>query len=212
MGLLLNWLLELILKVKTKQLIVLKKFTLESKSKKILKGLLKFCISGLALSFVLYNVDLNLVGGLLMQANWMYLVLASVFFSLSKIFSAFRLNIFFNSIDLNISTKYNLKLYWIGMFYNLFLPGGIGGDAYKVYLLNKEFGTKIKSLLKASLIDRVSGLISLLFLVCCGFLWLEVSFLQGWMKTLNIICIVLIFPVAYIVTNFFFKIICFRDN
>jgi len=32
------------------------------------------------------------------------------------------------------------------MFYNLFLPGGIGGDGYKIYLLNKLSNKSIKSL------------------------------------------------------------------
>ncbi len=30
------------------------------------------------------------------------------------------------------TAKWNAMLYWQGMAYNLFLPGGIGGDAYKM--------------------------------------------------------------------------------
>jgi len=44
------------------------------------------------------------------------------------------------------------------MFYNLFLPGGIGGDGYKIYLLNKKFDVKVKSLFWAVLFDRLSGM------------------------------------------------------
>lgn len=47
------------------------------------------------------------------------------------------------------------------MYYNLFLPGGIGGDGYKIYLLNKITGVKVKSLFWAVLLDRVTGLLAL---------------------------------------------------
>lgn len=64
-------------------------------------------------------------------------------FNISKIISSIRLNRYFKDINLSLSQTYNLKLYYLGMFYNLFLPGGIGGDGYKIYIikniLNKKF-------------------------------------------------------------------------
>ncbi len=47
------------------------------------------------------------------------------------------------------------------MFYNMFLPGGIGGDGYKIYLLNKRFQVKTARIFWAILFDRVSGLVAL---------------------------------------------------
>lgn len=86
-------------------------------------------------------------------------------FILSKVVSSYRLNVFFKSIGLHISEKYNLRLYWIGMYYNLFLPGGIGGDGYKVYLLNQQQkDIKLKSLISATLLDRLAGLYALVVL------------------------------------------------
>jgi uncharacterized membrane protein YbhN (UPF0104 family) len=55
------------------------------------------------------------------------------------------------------------------MFYNLFLPGGIGGDAYKGYLLRQTFGTSGKRLASVLLLDRLSGL-ALLVLYSGGML------------------------------------------
>jgi uncharacterized membrane protein YbhN (UPF0104 family) len=54
-----------------------------------------------------------------------------------------------------------MKLYWLGMFYNLFLPGAISGDAYKVIILNKTFKAPFKKTSIAVLLDRVSGLLGL---------------------------------------------------
>lgn len=53
-------------------------------------------------------------------------------------------------------------------------PWGIGGDGYKVYLLNKEFNTPVKELLKASLLDRLGGLIAILGLLFGILLLIEI--------------------------------------
>lgn len=52
-------------------------------------------------------------------------------------------------------------LYYIGMFYNLFLPGGIGGDGYKVFYLHKKHKASTKMLVAATLLDRISGAVVL---------------------------------------------------
>jgi hypothetical protein len=52
------------------------------------------------------------------------------------------------------------------MFYNLFLPGGIGGDAYKGYLIKKQFNIDTKKIVSVLVLDRLSGLL-LLFIYAC---------------------------------------------
>jgi len=93
------------------------------------------------------------------SSNLLYLFFAFLLFVFSKTVAAFRLNNFFRSIEIHISESYNFKLYLLGMFYNLFLPGGIGGDGYKIYLLNKKFDVKVKSLFWAVFFDRLSGML-----------------------------------------------------
>ncbi len=100
-----------------------------------------------------------------MRHTALWWVLPALFlFVLSKWISSIRLNLFFNSIGLHLGEKENLRLYWLGMFYNMFLPGGIGGDGYKIYLLNRKFQSPAKRLFWAVFLDRVSGLGALLFL------------------------------------------------
>ncbi len=176
-----------------------------SKTKKLLKTGAKFLITALAIYFVFSKIDWPQVRDLLLGVNPVYLVLAMLFFVLSKVISAFRLQLFFRSIDLTISHQYNLKLAWVGMFYNLFLPGGIGGDGYKVYLLNKQYGTKVKLLIQASLLDRISGLISLLMLAGIGFLLLDLSALPAWVKYTDIVCLLLSVPSLYVLSRLLFK-------
>lgn len=47
------------------------------------------------------------------------------------------------------------------MYYNLLLPGGISGDAYKIKVLNKEPGLSIPTLIKLVMTDRISGMFAL---------------------------------------------------
>lgn len=85
------------------------------------------------------------------------LLLALLSFNISKLQSARRLLHLFSAIQVPIAPVENIKLYYVGMFYNLFLPGGIGGDAYKVYYLHKRYGNTVKQLLAAVLLDRIAG-------------------------------------------------------
>jgi uncharacterized membrane protein YbhN (UPF0104 family) len=57
------------------------------------------------------------------------------------------------------------------MFYNLFLPGGIGGDAYKGYAIKKKFEVSTKKVVSVLVLDRLSGLL-LLFVYACSLLLL----------------------------------------
>lgn len=129
---------------------------------KSLKLLLKIAITAAALYIVFRNIDVREVLLLFGKSNPWWLLLALLAFTLSQLLSSFRLNQFLKSVDINISEKTNFKLYLLGMFYNLFLPGGIGGDGYKIYLLNKTYNVKIGKLFWALIMDRLSGLVALL--------------------------------------------------
>jgi uncharacterized membrane protein YbhN (UPF0104 family) len=144
-----------------------------SKFKRLLKTILKFAVTAAALYFVIRKIQVADIVALYSRANPWFLILAIIAFALSKLISAFRLNIYFRSIDLKLREKTNIELYLLGMFYNLFLPGGIGGDGYKIYLLQKNYQTGTKKIFGAVLTDRISGMVALVALALVG-----VSFLN----------------------------------
>lgn len=136
-----------------------------SSLKKKVSTALKLVLTGLALFLVFRKIDTNQLWQIVQTIHWFWLIPALLLFVLSKVFTAYRLNLYFKNIGLLISEKLNLRLYLIGMFYNLFLPGGIGGDGYKVYLLNKHYQTSVKELVQAALLDRLGGLVAIVFLL-----------------------------------------------
>ncbi|MCD6661040.1 MAG: flippase-like domain-containing protein [Lentimicrobium sp.] len=128
------------------------------------KALLKIALSAAALWYVFSKIDLAEVISIFKSVNYFWLLAATLLFVVSKLLSSLRLNVFFRNINCGLTEKSNLRLYLLGMYYNLFLPGGIGGDGYKVYLLNKKYQVKVKKLFQAVLLDRVNGVLALFVL------------------------------------------------
>ena len=130
--------------------------------------------------------------------NPFFLLLAFIFYNLSQIISAKRVDIYLKNIKINMKFKKQLILYYLGMFYNTLLPGGIGGDAYKAYKYQKEFNTGYKKIIKALLIDRLSGLFAIFLLL--GIL----SFFTS-VKYIALLSILLITPfILYFIHKLFF--------
>jgi glycosyltransferase 2 family protein len=127
----------------------------------LLKLLLKIVVTVVCIWYVSTKIDFAKAGAALREANWFYLLPALLFFVLSKLLSAVRLNIYFRNIGVAMPQRQNIKLYWLGMFYNLFLPGSISGDGYKVILISKRFDIPYRKTTAAVLLDRFSGLLGL---------------------------------------------------
>jgi uncharacterized membrane protein YbhN (UPF0104 family) len=139
----------------------------------IVKLFIKLAVTAVCLWYVSKKIDWSLTWQLLQQSDKWWLIAAAILFIFSKIISSFRLNIYFKNIGVHLSESSNLKLYWLGMFYNLFLPGGIGGDAYKVILLNRENKQSVKLLSAAVFLDRVSGVVGLTILAAVYFAFIN---------------------------------------
>jgi hypothetical protein len=126
-----------------------------------IKTALKISISLGALYFVFRQIDFKSVTNLYSQSYLPYLIIALFLFVLSKTLAALRLNRFLNRIEVLLSEWENIRYYLLGMFYNLFLPGGIGGDGYKIYLFSRRFKVKAGRVFWAILTDRLSGVLAL---------------------------------------------------
>ncbi len=146
----------------------------ESPLRRFIKLLVKVAVTVVCFWYISKKIDFRQAVDALEKANWWLLLVALCFFIFSKLFSAVRLNIYFRNINIHLPEWSNIKLYWLGMFYNLFLPGAISGDAYKVILLTRRFGVAYKKTTAAVLLDRFSGLLALgLILSVYGFIVLD---------------------------------------
>ncbi|TKK71779.1 flippase-like domain-containing protein [Ilyomonas limi] len=130
---------------------------MNSSLKKWLFLLLKIAVTTICLLYVIKKIDWATSWATFQRSNVFWLIAATLLIFSSKVVAAFRLNIYFKNINVFLSNKNNLRLYWLGMYYNVFLPGGVGGDGYKVFVLNKTYQHPVKLLTAAVLLDRVSG-------------------------------------------------------
>ncbi|MDB4926816.1 lysylphosphatidylglycerol synthase transmembrane domain-containing protein [Mucilaginibacter sp.] len=137
----------------------------------ITKTLLKIAVTSVLLYFVFRHVPFKDVKYRLLHANYWWMLAALISFFLSIIMSSWRLMSFFNSINLKLDPRFNFRLYMLGLFYNFLLPGGIGGDGYKIWMLNKNYKLPGKKVFWAIMFDRLSGLWAIgLITVCLIFL------------------------------------------
>lgn len=126
-----------------------------------IKTAVKAALSVVIIALVLHNIDERLLLATMARANAGWLLWALGWFVVSKIISALRFNILLAAEGVELPARQNLRLYWIGMYYNLLLPGGISGDGYKIKLLMDRFGATFRRMFAVSLFDRVSGVVAL---------------------------------------------------
>ncbi|MBR6249866.1 MAG: flippase-like domain-containing protein [Bacteroidales bacterium] len=150
---------------------------MEERKKKlvnIIKQTVKVCVSALALWWVISHIDIKSTWATIRGANNILIVAAIFVYALSQIAAAQRLNMLFRTIPFRISSIANIKLYWLGLFYNFFLPGGVGGDGYKVYYLHRHHNQPVKALTALVLADRLNGMcVIIIFLLIFSSFFLE---------------------------------------
>ena len=167
-------------------------------------SILQIVITVFFVYFTVSNLDLSKLFEVLNNINIFYLIIAASIYFSSQIISSERLRYILNDNKFIISFKQNFTLYLIGLFYNFFIPGGIGGDSYKSYLMNKKFNWKLSKVVKLLLLDRLIGL----GVLCCILIGLyEIIFLN-----FNFIYLILTLCFLSIIGYYMVKLIFKNQN
>ncbi len=180
----------------------IKVIRVSEKVKKYLLNFLKFVVSAAAILWVLHNVSFKEVLKVFSTSNGWLLLVAAMFLFSSFVLSGFRQNLSFRSTGAHLTPVLNLKLFWLGLFYNLFLPSGIGGDGIKVYLVNKYRQNGVKKNIGAMLVNRISGLVAVGMITIVLYYISGDEFKIGWIGWLGIPFLYLLY---YFVLRFFLK-------
>jgi glycosyltransferase 2 family protein len=107
--------------------------------KKTLFTLLKIAVSlGILAYIFLRVVDINQLWKELVKANPLYFIAAVLVYFLVQGLSAYRWHVLLKPQGIDVPFPRILAYYFLGMYFNFFLPSAIGGDVVKVYYLNKE--------------------------------------------------------------------------
>ena len=130
----------------------------------ILSWVIKILFSCAAAVMLCYKVDWVQFSLSCERIQMMDLFFVFLLYNLSQVLSAHRSYLYLRLIDVHVDRISNLCLCYVGMFYNLFLPGGIGGDAYKVYQLRKYHQGRTFAIVQAMIFDRLNGFLGLLLI------------------------------------------------
>ncbi|MGI8437316.1 MAG: lysylphosphatidylglycerol synthase transmembrane domain-containing protein [Chthoniobacterales bacterium] len=136
--------------------------------KKTLITLLQLAITVAVLYWVFHDPAKRAqMGVALRNANYSWIVAAIFAYMLVELAAGVRWQILLKVQRINLSLPRVSGLFFIGMFYNQFLPGGTGGDIIKTYLLLKEAPSKKMGALLAVMFDRLIGLVGLITITGC---------------------------------------------
>jgi len=135
------------------------------------KSLLKYLLAFGLLALLLYNTNSKQLVAILGKISLFHALLAFIAVNLAQIVAAGRMRYFFHASGFAIRSNYAIILFYVGAFYNFILPGGIGGDAYKVMIARKRLNMETKQGICIMLADRASGL-CVLILMLLGSLYL----------------------------------------
>jgi glycosyltransferase 2 family protein len=122
----------------------------------------KLALIGGAIYLVLTRTDLDKIKLHLTNIPVPILILCLILMILAQVVSAFRSKYYFAKAGLNLPAHFAVGLYFTGCLYNSFLPGGISGDGYKIYLLGKLSKLRRLVILQTLVSERANGLLFLL--------------------------------------------------
>ncbi|RPJ83677.1 MAG: UPF0104 family protein [Acidobacteria bacterium] len=120
----------------------------------LLLGILALEMDLKKLLAVISSVDPKLV--LLATALQMFIILLAVV----------RWQVILENFQMTAGFSPLTKIMFIGQFFNLFLPSGIGGDFFRAYYLSKSHHRGMSTTLTTTLVERSAGLFALLFIGC----------------------------------------------
>ena len=126
--------------------------------KKTYITIIQFSVSILFVSLTIYKIDIRSLITIFNKIDLHFFLLSPIAYFISQIIASERLRNLLNISGFKLTFFENGKIYLIGMFYNFFIPGGIGGDIYKTYLFKKIYNWEVSQTIKIIIKDRLIGL------------------------------------------------------
>ena len=127
------------------------------------------------LTLILSRTDISEIAGYFKRISLSNILLAFLVINIAQFFSAMRMRYFFEKSNFPLSIKYSFILFSVGGFYNFLLPGGIGGDAYKVILARKRMEMPTAQGIRIMIADRASGLCVIILIMLTALYLIDIN-------------------------------------
>ncbi len=126
--------------------------------------LLRFLLAVGMLYYLASSGSINWLSLAGLAKAWHLTLAACILFFVVTVLQSRRMQILINAHCLNLSFPAAIKLTFIGLFFNTYLPGATGGDLVKIYYASKGNPGKRTEVITILLLDRFIGLFTLLTL------------------------------------------------
>lgn len=171
----------------------------------ILVFILKLALTGLALYFVGKKVDLREILTGIKDLNPLWFLLGLITFLAAKLLSTYRLWQLFKSLGYQLETGFNISVFFIGSFFNLFLPSSVGGDGVKAMLIVEKTDCRKRDALAAVFLDRLSGMAALIALTSLMLILAQPQLEWKWINWLFWPALILAMPVYLFIQTRIFR-------
>jgi uncharacterized protein (TIRG00374 family) len=132
---------------------------------------LKIVVSAGLMAFLLYKISLpELVTAVKGLDRKMLAAAVSAFF-VSNLLGAFQWHSLLKADGVQLGYVRAFRFYFVGLFFNNFLPANIGGDAVKVWDVSR-YGGGVYQVIAVTLLDRIIGIFCLCLLATLSALYL----------------------------------------
>ena len=140
----------------------------------------------------------------LRNAEFRWVAMSMLAYVVVEVAAGFRWQVLLKVQKIRLTVPRLSGLFFIGLFYNQFLPGGTGGDIIKSYYLLKETPDKKAGALLAVVFDRFIGLVALVA-ISATLIALRYDFLSQKPETRNLLWLLLLLlsvSIAFLVATF----------
>ena len=131
--------------------------------------ILRFVVSAALIGWLAWRTDWASLGQALAHAHFVLWWAALGLYLFTQAASGLRWQMLARPLGFNRTFIDYTRMYFVGMFFNLFLPTSVGGDVMRAWQLRAGDDRKLHALLSV-FIDRASGLFVLLCLGLAGVL------------------------------------------
>jgi uncharacterized protein (TIRG00374 family) len=135
------------------------------------KVLVKLSVSTGLMIFLLSKISLSEIKSLLTTLNAGYLFAGVVTFFTSNLIGSYQWHTLLKSSGIDLPYHKTLRFYFVGLFFNNFLPANVGGDAVKIYDVSK-IGGSVYQVIAVTLLDRIVGIFGLCLLALVAAIFL----------------------------------------
>ena len=134
-----------------------------SRARAVLRWTLKIAVTVLLMAFLLRRISLAELESLVRGMDRVLLASAVAIFFLSNVAGWLQWHVLLRAGGVTLSRRESFRFYFVGLFFNNFLPANIGGDVVKVLDVTR-LGADPYRVIAVTLLDRLLGVFSLCLL------------------------------------------------